>query len=106
MCRGPSGAKYKPTGPRRYDAAGYCSVHLDQAARAGSIGLIAVDAGVRRGGVGLDLASGAVAWCAAQNAETMSVVTQGRNVAALRTFQRAGFAFASVELWFHKWYGR
>jgi ribosomal protein S18 acetylase RimI-like enzyme len=85
-------------------AAGYCSVHLDEASRSGSIGLIAVDSQARRGGVGLDLASGAVAWAAQEQAETMSVVTQGNNTAALRTFQRAGFAVASVGLWFHKWY--
>lgn len=82
--------------------AGYCSCHLD--GEAGSIGLIAVDSTRRRSGVGLELAAGAVAWCAARGARTMSVVTQGRNVAALRTFERAGFLFASVGLWFHKWY--
>lgn len=87
-------------------AAGYCSCHLEAAARAGSIGLIAVDASDRRTGAGAALAEGAVAWCARRGADTMSVVTQGRNVAALRTFQRAGFLVSSVDLWFHKWYER
>jgi RimJ/RimL family protein N-acetyltransferase len=85
---------------------GYCSVHLDEAASTGSIGLIAVEPTARRSGAGLELASGAVAWCAGRGARTMSVVTQGRNAAALRTFQRAGFLVASAELWFHKWYDR
>lgn len=84
--------------------AGYCSCHLVD--EAGSIGLIAVDPRGRRRGVGLELASGAVAWCAGRGASTMSVVTQGRNVGALRTFQRAGFLVSSVDLWFHKWYDR
>jgi ribosomal protein S18 acetylase RimI-like enzyme len=91
---------------RQGAAVGYCSVHLDAESGAGSIGLIAVDAAVRRSGVGLELATGAVAWCASRGARTMSVVTQGRNPAALRTFQRAGFLVSSVELWFHKWFGR
>jgi hypothetical protein len=36
----------------------------------------------------------------------MTVVTQGRNVPAVRTFQRAGFLASSIDLWFHKWYER
>jgi dTDP-4-amino-4,6-dideoxy-D-galactose acyltransferase len=86
--------------------AGYCSCHLDTDERTGSIGLIAVDAGARRTGAGVALAAGAVTWCGRRGAESVSVVTQGRNVAALRTFQRAGFLLASVDLWFHKWYER
>jgi dTDP-4-amino-4,6-dideoxy-D-galactose acyltransferase len=83
---------------------GYVSCHLDRAAGAGSIGLIAVDEVARGGGVGLTLSRGAVAWCRERGAQKMSVVTQGRNAAALRTFQRAGFLVDSVGLWFHKWY--
>ena len=82
----------------------YVSCHLDSAARAGSIGLIAVDESARGGGVGVTLSRGAVAWCRDRGAQEMSVVTQGRNAAALRTFQRAGFLVDSVGLWFHKWY--
>lgn len=84
--------------------AGYVSCHLDQAAGTGSIGLIAVDETARGGGVGVTLSRGAVAWCRDRGAREMSVVTQGRNAAALRTFQRAGFLVDSVGLWFHKWY--
>ena len=83
---------------------GYVTCHLDD--DGGSIGLIAVDASERRSGRGVELARGAVAWCREQGAEQMSVVTQGRNVAALRTFQRAGFLVDTVGLWFHKWYDR
>jgi dTDP-4-amino-4,6-dideoxy-D-galactose acyltransferase len=82
--------------------AGYVSCHLDGGT--GSIGLIAVDASARRSGLGVDLARAAIAWCATRGAERMTVVTQGRNVPALRTFQRAGFLASSVDLWLHKWY--
>jgi dTDP-4-amino-4,6-dideoxy-D-galactose acyltransferase len=83
-------------------AVGYCSVHLGE--DEGSIGLIAVDDAARGGGVGVELASGAVAWSGRAGARVISVVTQGRNVAALRTFARAGFLVSSVDLWFHKWF--
>lgn len=83
---------------------GYVSCHLDEEAERGSIGLIAVAPHVRRSGVGLELTRGAVAWCSARGARELVVVAQGRNVAALRTFERAGFRMHSVGLWFHKWY--
>jgi dTDP-4-amino-4,6-dideoxy-D-galactose acyltransferase len=85
-------------------AAGYVSCHLDDGS--GSIGLIAVDEAARGAGLGVTLARAAVGWCAEQGATSMSVVTQGRNVQALRTFERAGFRVHSLELWFHKWYTR
>jgi dTDP-4-amino-4,6-dideoxy-D-galactose acyltransferase len=84
--------------------AGYVTCHLDEAASTGSIGLIAVHPEERGSGKGVELARGAVAWCRARGAEQMSVVTQGRNVGALRTFQRAGFLVETMGLWFHKWY--
>jgi len=34
----------------------------------------------------------------------MVVVTQGRNYAAQRLYQRSGFLTKSVELWYHKWF--
>jgi dTDP-4-amino-4,6-dideoxy-D-galactose acyltransferase len=83
---------------------GYVSVHRD--GDEGSIGLIAVAAEARGRGLGEALARGAVDWCAGAGAKTISVVTQGRNAAALRTFERAGFRAHSVGLWFHKWYDR
>lgn len=81
---------------------GYVSVHLD--GEHGSIGLIAVDERARGRGLGETLSRGAVDWCTAQGAKSVSVVTQGRNAAALRTFERAGFRAQSVGIWFHKWY--
>jgi dTDP-4-amino-4,6-dideoxy-D-galactose acyltransferase len=83
---------------------GYVSVHMDR--EHGSIGLIAVDAKTRGRGFGETLSRGAVDWCAAAGARSVSVVTQGRNAAALRTFERAGFRAQSVGIWFHKWYDR
>jgi GNAT superfamily N-acetyltransferase len=81
---------------------GYASCHLSGGV--GSIGLIAVDADVRRGGIGVALSESAVAWCADRGAERMTVATQARNIPAMRTFARTGFLVTSIGFWFHKWY--
>ena len=81
---------------------GYVSCHLANAV--GSIGLIAVGSPARGGGLGVALSQSAVAWCAERGAERMTVATQARNVAALRTFGKTGFLVTSVAFWFHKWY--
>lgn len=83
---------------------GYVSCHLDGST--GSIGLIAVDESARGRGLGSDLSRAAVAWCAERGVDRMTVVTQGRNLPALRAFQRAGFLPSSLDLWFHRWYAR
>lgn len=81
---------------------GYVSLHMR--GDSGSIGLIGVDALARGRGVGEALVRGAVDWCAAEGLARCTVVTQGRNVAAQRLFQRCGFRTSSLGLWFHKWY--
>ena len=86
--------------------AGYVSCHLDAAAATGTIGLIAVDARARGEGIGATLVRGAIGWCHDRGAREMTVVTQARNVPALRTFQRCGFLVDSLGFWFHKWYER
>jgi dTDP-4-amino-4,6-dideoxy-D-galactose acyltransferase len=85
-------------------AAGYVSVH--RRGDAGSIGLIGVDTAARGHGAGEALVRGALDWCARQSLARCTVVTQGRNVAAQRLFQRCGFRTTSVDLWFHKWWDR
>lgn len=35
--------------------------------------------------------------------KSLSVVTQGRNIAALKSYQRAGFVSELTQLWYHKW---
>jgi dTDP-4-amino-4,6-dideoxy-D-galactose acyltransferase len=84
--------------------AGYVSCHADAEAGRGSIGLIGVDPAARGLGLGRELVLGAVAWCAERGLREVTVVTQARNVPALRTFERCGFLTRDVGLWFHKWY--
>ena len=82
---------------------GYMTVHrVDD--DSGSLGLLGVDEGWRRHGIGEMLVRGAVAWCADAGLARSMLYTQARNVASQRLFQRLGFRTAAVDLWFHKWF--
>ena len=72
----------------------------------GKLGLVAVAEGNRRNGVGAALVDAALGHFVAAGVPESVVVTQGRNVAALRVFTRAGYAVERTQLWFHKWYAR
>ncbi len=84
---------------------GYLSCHL-ASPEAGKIGLMGVAAQAQGKGLGPDLVHAALRWFHGRGVETVSVVTQGRNVRAQRLYQRCGFLTRSVELWFHKWFVR
>jgi dTDP-4-amino-4,6-dideoxy-D-galactose acyltransferase len=81
--------------------AGYLTCHLRDGA--GQIGLVAVSEASRGRGAGSALVDAARRWFADHGAAGMSVVTHGRNAAALRLYQRAGMTVTSIQLWFHKW---
>jgi dTDP-4-amino-4,6-dideoxy-D-galactose acyltransferase len=83
-------------------AVGYVSCHLRDAAL-GQIGLFAVASEAQGKRVGQSLAIGALRWFAGQRRREVSVVTQGRNAAAQRLYQRCGFLTSAVELWYHGW---
>lgn len=72
----------------------------------GYIGLIAVDASMRERGLGAGLAVAAHNWMLDERLKRAAVVTQERNVAAMRLIQSAGYVVDSTHLWFHKWYDR
>lgn len=78
---------------------GYLSCQRD-----GSIGLVAVEPARQGQGVGRALLQGALGWFESQRITDIRVVTQGRNVAAHRLYQRAGFLTESVACWFHRWF--
>ena len=80
--------------------AGYLSVHAGDRA---SIGLFAVAEEARGSGLGGALVEAAVGWAAERGHREIDVVTQGRSAAALRVYERRGFAVESLGFWFHKW---
>lgn len=83
---------------------GYITCHIDRSANEGSIGLIAVASSHRGKGIGKTLVNAAIDWLTARNLDTVSVVTQGRNIVAQRLYQQCGFVTRSIELCYHKWY--
>ena len=81
---------------------GYISCHLRDGGA--EIGLLGVAAAARGTGVGLHLVGRALEEFAVQGAQSVSVVTQGSNVAAIRLYEKAGFRAYSVQFWYHKWF--
>ena len=82
--------------------AGYLSCHLNDD-DTGQIGLVAVGEAARGHGLGGKLVEGSLAWFANAGKPRAVVVTQGRNVAALRMYERLGFLTHSVGDWYHLW---
>jgi dTDP-4-amino-4,6-dideoxy-D-galactose acyltransferase len=83
---------------------GYVTCHLDPDIQNGRIGLVGVDNRVQGKGLGRALILNALEWFRSQQMRTVSVVTQGRNYAAQRLYQRCGFRTQSIKLWYHKWF--
>jgi dTDP-4-amino-4,6-dideoxy-D-galactose acyltransferase len=90
--------------PEANQPIGYISCHLDSPGGAGTIGLAAVSGGFRGRGVGKSLVEAGLDWFMAQGLRQVTVVTQGKNLAAQRLYQRSGFLTADMQLWYHKWY--
>jgi dTDP-4-amino-4,6-dideoxy-D-galactose acyltransferase len=84
--------------------AGFLTCHLPSGKDVGRIGLVGVAEGARGGGVGRVLTRAAQEWFADAGARRVVVVTQARNAAAQRLYQRAGFVTRDTEIWFHKWF--
>jgi dTDP-4-amino-4,6-dideoxy-D-galactose acyltransferase len=92
------------TRKRTVNPVGYVTLHADRKSRSGRIGLIAVAPAARGKGIGTRLIDGTLAWAAQQKLKSLTVVTQGRNIAAQRLYQRRGFIMQSLQLYYHKWY--
>lgn len=82
---------------------GFVTLKHDQKNQVSSIGLVGLHRDYHGRGLGLKLLNGVIQSEALSGYKTMTVVTQGRNYAAQRLYQRAGFLTKSTELWYHKW---
>lgn len=82
--------------------AGY--VTCEFAGPIGKIGLLAVADRARGMGLGSILVQSAIAFLWRKEKRRVSVVTQGRNIAAQRLYQRNGFLTDSLAFWYHKWF--
>jgi dTDP-4-amino-4,6-dideoxy-D-galactose acyltransferase len=83
---------------------GYVTCKIDPQAREAAIDLIGVAESARGRGVGTRLVDAALGWAALRGATTMTVVTQARNTAAIRLYERRGFVTSLVQRYYHKWY--
>jgi dTDP-4-amino-4,6-dideoxy-D-galactose acyltransferase len=81
--------------------AGYLTCHVSGAE--GSIGLVAIRESSRGRGFGGQLMSAALSYFARAGTSRVEVVTQGRNLASQRLYQRFGFCPSAVQLWYHYW---
>lgn len=67
------------------------------------LSLIAVAPDQRGRGAGRSLVAAALRWSTSVGASEMTVVTQGRNVGAIRLYESCGFTASRVQLWYHVW---
>ena len=84
-------------------AAGYVTFAVSERDGAGEIGLVAIAEHARGHGAGTALLGGALDGLARRGARRVRVVTQGRNLAAQRMYQKRGFRTERMELWYHLW---
>ncbi|HYL35396.1 MAG TPA: GNAT family N-acetyltransferase [Bryobacteraceae bacterium] len=82
---------------------GYVSCHLSPDGT-GRIGLLAVSPAARGNGLAREMLAASLEYFRKNGMNRVSVVTQGRNVAAQRLYQRCGFLTESLQLWYHRWF--
>jgi dTDP-4-amino-4,6-dideoxy-D-galactose acyltransferase len=70
----------------------------------GSIGLVGIREDLQSQGIGTALMSHGLEWFQSIPIDHVEVVTQGRNLAAQRAYQKMGFITGSTKLWYHKWF--
>jgi len=70
----------------------------------GFVELLSVKPAMRKIGVGQELVKSLLDWFNRKGVSYVKVVTQGRNIAAQRIFQRLGFSTYSCQLYYHKWF--
>ena len=86
------------------DVRGFITCQL-QPSHHGQIGLVGVHSAARGSGVGQALVEAALTYFVDKGADSVEVVTQGRNIAAQRLYQKCGFRSHSFRLWYHRWFG-
>jgi GNAT superfamily N-acetyltransferase len=71
--------------------------------RVGFIDLLGVSESEQGKGIGSALIQSVEQQAASMGFSVVKIVTQGHNIAALRTYQRAGYMTDSVSVFYHKW---
>lgn len=82
---------------------GFCSIKKIRT-NAVSFGLVGLSADYRGSGLAKYLLDNVLVLLQKDTMQYVEVVTQGRNYAAQRLYQKCGFVTKSTELWYHKWF--
>ncbi len=83
---------------------GYITCHLATETAPAKIGLFGIAENAQGQGIGSQLLGQSLHWFWEQQISYVTVVTQGRNIAAQRLYQKQGFLTNSVLLWYHRWF--
>lgn len=83
---------------------GYVTYQVDALQRTAKIGLVGVAEFARGRHVGTVILNDALHNMVNDGITSVSVVTQGSNIAGQRLYQRSGFLSHDVQLWYHKWF--
>ena len=70
----------------------------------GSIELVGIAPEWQGKGIGKKLVFAALHFFYENHVPIATTVTQGRNIHALKLYQKSGFSIQSIELWYHKWF--
>lgn len=82
---------------------GFCSIKYNLPSKSASIGLFGLSRQYHGRGLGKALLFMVSNELRKKGILKIEVVTQGRNYAAQRLYQKAGFLTKATELWYHKW---
>jgi len=84
----------------RDNPAAFCSLRF--AGETARIGLFGVAEGYRGKGIGLRLMAQVAAWLRPRQFRVISTATQGKNLSALRLYERAGFLLNAMEMCYYR----
>ncbi len=90
-------------GERPEQVLGFLTCEINEPGQ-GQFGLAGVGPAYRSRGIGRRLVEKGLSWFSENGVEQVKIVTQGRNLASQRLFQRAGFITASIQFWYHRWF--
>lgn len=79
-----------------------CNLHENK--KTGIIGLVGVADFAQGQGLGFQIIYAALSFFQKKGMKNVEVVTQGRNIAANRLYQKCGFRTSDMFLWYHKWF--
>jgi len=82
---------------------GFCSVRYQENCEA-SIGLVGIDNRFAGKGLGAFVLTRTLEELESEGVKRIRVVTQGRNYAAQRLYQKVGFFIKQIEIYYHRWY--